>query len=313
MTPAGIAELVTDEALGCVRQHPGFRFAVESAAAESVAHFQSQTADYQWITKDIGRFAISLAALSLHLIGGLTVHSLTAACVGGGVSSAGRVQQVVRRCQGIGEMTVEAGSGLWTRRPMRLGANLVGSLRERVLIDFRAMLGLAPELGGAAEIVETPEGFVEYVMAVSIAATQRGDVVVFDNSPPITFFLEREAGMLILFDLIGAQAPGRERLLEAARLSRYALSRRYGVSRAHINKLLAESNDVDCVQRDRVVFNPRLSQAIERYFAAVFQLNRCAAEALLSGWRFGREPAAGYGVGLASAEGRKSRPAFDIS
>ena len=189
-------------------------------------------------------------------------------------------------------MTVEAGPGLWTRRRMRVGAGLIRTLRERALIDFTAMLRLAPELSGAAEIAQTDDGFATYAIAVSIVANLRRDIFTFRDAPPIGFFLDREAGMLILFDLIGAQAADRERLLEAAAISRYALSRRYGVSRAHINKLLAESGHIDSIESDRVVFNPTLSRALERHYAVVFQLNRCAAEALLSGWRFDRGRAA---------------------
>ena len=101
--------------------------------------------------------------------------------------------------------------------------------------------------------------------------------------------------MLILFDLLASQAPGRRRLLESAPISRYALARRYSVSRAHINKLLAESGCIECVDDDRVVFRPALSRAMERHYAAVFQLNHCAAKALASGWRFGASAEAGAG------------------
>jgi hypothetical protein len=293
MTPATLADLVTEEGLACIRKHPGFREAVGSAASGSVLHFQQLGPVQQWITKDIGRATICVTALTLHLIGALTAHTLTATCVEAGISSAGRVQQLVRRCQDIGEMIVEPGAGLWTRRPIRIGAGLIGTFRERAMIDLTAMLQLAPELSAAAEAMRTDEGFVTYALAVSMLATVRPDVFNFRSTPPIAFFLEREAGMLLLFDLLAAQAPERRRLLESAPISRYALSRRYGVSRAHINKLLAESGYVESVESDRVLFKPALSRAMERHFAAVFQLNHCAAQAVLSGWQFGQSEAGG--------------------
>jgi hypothetical protein len=286
MTPATHSNLMTREAFEAVRAHPGFRGAVERAASESVAHFQRLEPPYQWITKDIGRASICVTALTLHLMGGLTVQTLTAACVEAKLSSAGRVQQVVRRCQDIGEMVVAPGAGLWTRRPMRLGDGLIGALRARALIDFNAALPLAPDLAAAAELPDTDEGFVNYLLCISTIISQRRDFFAFMESPPVNFFLDREAGMSILFDLIGAQAPVRERLLEEAKISRYALSRRYGVSRAHINKLLAESGHIDCVASDRVVFSQTLSDAMERHYSLVFHLNHCAAEVLLSGWKF---------------------------
>jgi hypothetical protein len=158
MTPQTLADLVTDEGLVRFRKHPDFRATVERAAAEGVAHFQALDPTQQWITKDIGRASICVIALTLHMLGALTVHGLTAACVDNRVASAGRVQQVVRRCQHAAEMIVEPGDSLWTRRPMRAGAGLIGVLRERVLIDLTAMLRLAPELAGAAEAVRTDDG-----------------------------------------------------------------------------------------------------------------------------------------------------------
>src|SRR5271156_1688134 len=136
MTLATLADLVTDDGLACIRRHPEFRGAAAAAAAQSVLHFQHLDSTHQWITKDIGRATICVLAMTLHMIGDLTVHNLTAACVASGVSSAGRVQQLVRRCQDIGEMVVAPGEGLWTRRPMRVGDGLIQIMRERALIDL---------------------------------------------------------------------------------------------------------------------------------------------------------------------------------
>ena len=76
-------------------------------------------------------------------------------------------------------MTIEPGPGLWTRRPMRLGRGFVGALRDRALIDLRSTLRLAPELSCAAEIAQTDDGFVSYVVAVSMVATLRPDLFTF--------------------------------------------------------------------------------------------------------------------------------------
>jgi hypothetical protein len=286
MTPGTLASLLSDECFNDVRAHPEFRTAVETAASKSVAHFQRLDPTYQWITKDIGRASICITALTLHLIGDLTLQSLTALCLANNISSAGRVQQVVRRCQDVGAVTVQEGPGLWTRRPMRLGDGLIDTLRERALIDLKAALALAPELAGAAELAASDDGFVSYVLCVTMIASLRRDVFAFRAASPIAVLLEREAGMLIAFDLLCAQSPQRASLLERAPISRYALARRYGVSRAHINKILAESVHLTCIGADQVVFSQTLSQAMERHFSAIFALNQCAAQALLSGWRF---------------------------
>jgi len=286
MTPGELSKRLTDESFAAIRAHPQFRTAVGRATAESVAHFQSQDPTYQWITKDIGRAAICVTAMTLHMVGRLTAQTLTASCLEHDISSAGRVQQVIRRCQDVGELTVGDGAGLWTRRPMRMGERLIRILRERALIDLTAMLCLAPELAGAAELAETDDGFLNYAIALAMITNARRDLFAFRERSPVNFLLDREAGMLIVCDFVSTQPLDQPRLLEQAAISRYALARRYGVSRAHINKILAESGHMECVGDDRVVFSEALSLALEQHFALVFQLNRCAAQALLSNWRF---------------------------
>jgi len=287
MTPGELSKRLTDESSAAIRAHPHFRAAVLRAAGESVGHFQSQDPHYQWITKDIGRAAICVTAMTLHMVGRLTAQTLTASCLEHGISSAGRVQQVIRRCQDMGELMVEDGPGLWTRRPMRMGERLLRILRERAVIDLKATLLLAPELTGALERAESEDGFLTYAIALSMIADTRRDLFAFRDHSPINFLLDREAGMLIAFDFVSTQPLDQPRLLQEAAISRYALARRYGVSRAHINKILAESGHMECVGDDRVVFSEALSSAMERHFALVFQLNQCAAQALLSNWRFG--------------------------
>lgn len=278
------AEL-TEETFASVRATPGFRMACEAAAAASVREFLDLDADHQWITKDYGRAAICTIAAFLHYAGELTVQNLTAVIVGSGVSSPGRVNQLVRRCIDIGQLSVADGAGIWTRRRATLGEDLLGMIHRRALCDMNGALSLAPELGGALAIVDTQEGAVSALMHLARVTGERPELFRFDAKRPLNFFLDREAGMSILFDLLVSQAPDRARLLEAAPLSRYALARRYGVSRAHINKLLAESGHTEAVG-DRVMFSETLSEAVEAHYALVFAHAQGAARLLLSGWRF---------------------------
>jgi hypothetical protein len=286
MSPDTLSAKLNEQAFSAFRAHPRFRAACENSAARSTEYFTSLDPTYQWITKDLGRAAICLSALTLHLMDRLTMQSLTASCLANGVSSAGRVQQLVRRCLDVGAMSLEEGSGLWTRRRMRLAQGLIDGLRGRALIDLAEACALAPEVSGVLPIFTTDEGFASYIIGIATITGARRDLFAFSHESPVTFFLDREAGMSILFDLMAGQTPDRERLYEAAPISRYALARRYSVSRAHINKMLAECGHIDTTDGDRVKFSPELSEEMERHFALIFQLNRLAAESLLSGWRF---------------------------
>jgi hypothetical protein len=278
---------LTEELLIAIRAQPGFAVACQEASAKAVRLFRDLDPPYQWITKDLGRASICLTAAMLHYSGGLTVQNLTAICVTNRVSSPGRVRQVVRRCREMGQFRVEEGPGKWTRRPAHVGPSILVMLRQRALCDMEAAITLAPELGGALPIMETEEGFVSGLMQLALATTKHRDLFAFATRRPTNFFLDREAGMLILLDLLASQPPGRNRLLGEAALSRSALSRRYGVSRAHINKLLSESGHAT-VTGDRVVFSNVLSSALEDHFALVFAHNQTVARTLLSGWRYNR-------------------------
>lgn len=298
MSTATAAQL-TEEMFASVRAMPGFRGACEAAAADSVQAFVELDADNRWITKDYGRATICTIAAFLHYAGELTVQHLTAVNVASGVGSPGRVNQVVRRCIKIGQLSVEDGTGLWTRRRATLGPGLLGMLHRRARCDMKAAVSLTPELEGVLEIVDTEEGAVSALMHLARVTGERPDLFRFDTRRPLNFFLDREAGMSILFDLLASQAPGRQRLLEAAPLSRYALARRYGVSRAHINKLLAESGHTEAIG-DRVVFSEALSEAVEAHFALVFAYSQSAAQRLLGGWRF-RRPGGGGAAPVGAA------------
>ncbi len=295
MVSAASAQL-TEEAFAAVRAMPGFRRACEAASAEAVRQFAELDPAYQWITKDLGRAGICMTAAILHYAGELTVQNLTAICVSNAVSSPGRVNQVVRRCQEIGQLTVDDGPGIWTRRRARIGSGLLGMMHERALCDMEAAVSLTPELRGGFEAMRTEAGAISALMHLARVSSERRDLFAFGKKRPMNFFLDREAGMSILFDMLASQAPDRSRLLEEAPLSRYALARRYGVSRAHINKLFSESGHTEAVG-DRVRFSQALSEALEAHYALVFAHNHGAARILMSGWRFrergGEAPAAG--------------------
>ena len=113
------------------------------------------------------------------------------------------------------------------------------------------------------------------------------DLFAFGRNPPIDFFLDREAGMLMLFDLLAAQAPDRKRLLESgADLALRAgaplrrLAGAYQQAAGRVRRIDMRRAIGWCSPR-------RCREALERHYAAVFQLNHCAAKALASGWRFG--------------------------
>jgi hypothetical protein len=290
MSPDEVASLFTEEALAALRQLPGFRAACEQAAAGGVAYTDELDPRLRWITNDLGRASICLTALVMHYRNRLTPRDLTAVCVANRTASAGRVAQVVRRCLDIGVMELEPGDGRWTQRPLKVGDALAETMRRRTQVDLDAALSLFPDEQDLRAVLGDQAGFMAFIFGVTTTFRRHGEIFGPAFRTPLDFFLDREAGMVLLFQLIGAQPPGRVRLLEEASVSRLALSRAFRVSRMHITRLLTESGHTR-LAGDRVYFDASLSDELDRHFALIFQVNVGVA----------RDVAAGRG-GLAQAQ-----------
>jgi hypothetical protein len=281
LDPLDAYELLSENSITALMAHPGFRAACETSAAGGVAHFLSLSETHRWLMKDIGRAAICLTAAILQITGiGLTAQSLTAACLAHEISSAGRVHEVIRRLEKAGELAVEPGPGSWTRRRLTLAASFIAIIGRRMVVELRGLAEIWPAAAAFAASLDDDPTFRGYVIEAATLSTTRRDLFSLTDDPIAAFFLQREAGMLMLYDLLGQQDLDRDRLLEAAPLSRNALSRRYGVSRAHINKLLADATAAGylrCEWPDLVRFDATVSRTVERMFALVFELARAAS------------------------------------
>jgi hypothetical protein len=114
----------------------------------------------------------------------------------------------------------------------------------------------------------------------------RRDLFAFNGGGPVDHFVTREAGVQILCDLMLRQPSQRRYLMERAPLSRRRLAETYGVSRAHVNNLFAESPMTRTTDTE-VIFHPELSDDWEPHLAATFILCLAAARAVRDGWRYG--------------------------
>jgi hypothetical protein len=275
------AALLSEPAIAEVRAQPGFRRTVEDLTSRAIDHYLSLNEAFQWMLKDLGRVAIGFTAMVMDgTEQGLTAGALIALCKTNDISSPGRVTQFLNRGYQYGEITPEPGPGHWTRRRLILGPGFFQHYSERVRRDMQAMTMLAPDIAAATTLLDEPEIFRHYSVSAGAIVASRPDLFKPSPSRPPYLFGKRDAGMLMLHDLMMSQPTERSRLLEEAPLSRAALSRRFGVSRAHVNAMLSEAGKaglLSCPQPDRVVFSPILSESIERQNALLIQLTRAAA------------------------------------
>lgn len=272
-----VAAMLSDGALAALRAGPDFRAVVEELIAESLDNYQTFDAAGCWMTADVGRMALYVAALLLDAQpGGLTVAALNTSAQSYDASSRGRVAQFIRFAQDAGEITVPAGPEPWTQRRLGLRAVFVERLQRRAINEARVISRLAPEIAPLAASLEDDATYRRFLLWSAVLATRERMV---GPTTPVTMFLQRQSGMRILYHLTLDQPPGRERLLEDAALSRNQLSKLYRVSRAHINRLLADAEAdglLSCPRPNRVVFSAALSDDFERTMAFIIQMNRAA-------------------------------------
>ncbi len=278
-----IAALLSDEAAAALRARPDFRAVAEQLIAGSLANYPTLDSAGRWMLADIGRASLYAAAVILDAQPhGVSVTALTASAQGNQASSRGRVAQFIRFAQDAGEIVVPPGSEPWTRRRLTLRPAFVDRLRRQSITDARTVSRIAPEIAPLIDSLDDDATYRRFLTWVGVLATHER---VVGPPTPVTMFLQRRCGMRILYHLALAQAPDRRRLLEEAAISRNQLSQLYEVSRAHINRLLADAEAdglLSCPAPTRVVFSPALSDDFERTLAFVIQMNRAAFVATLA-------------------------------
>jgi len=277
-------EGISDAAIQALRSHPHLRDACEADAHQGNVLYLSLPAEERWFARDVGRYGICLTAMLLELMGLLTLQTLTAAAAAI-VSSGGRADALVERALAVGVASIEPGDLPRGQRPLRLGEPLRQLIRNRTRGAMLQSRLLVPNPADLDAVLADEALFSQFLLRAAQITTERRDLFDFWSGRPVDHFAQREAGMLLLQDMLLSQAPGRKRMLEAAPLSRYRLSRTYGVSRAHINKMMADSAFVEA-REDILVFDPQLSHDYERYFLTNVLLGSVAARDVCGGWRY---------------------------
>ena len=285
MVASALQSLFAPAALAELRAHPGFEAAVDDLAKASLQVFAEADETGRWMFRDLGRSSLYLAAVILDSTAdGLTAAALAAFARGGQTASRGRVMDFIHRAQEADELAVTPGSGPWTRRRLILKAPFIDRFRRGNRVYVEAVSGLAPDIAHLPTRLDDDVFFRKFAVSVGLAsqaAASAGGLTAGER-----VFLDRDRGGSILFRLMTSQPRPRARLLQEALLSRSRLSREFGVSRVHINRLLSDAEALgllSCPAPDRVVFSERLSDDVGRMMTVTLQITRAAllsAEAL---------------------------------
>lgn len=272
------------EDVAALRDHPGFRAALEGYCAASLARYQALSAIERWMLSDTGRSSLSGVAAVLGAFGGLTPRTLlNAHPVTNGLVSRGRVRLYLERALANGLFTPadpKAEVGLDTRLVVddRFFAVITGVLA----ITLDAVGALHPEVQPARRQLADPAFAARLAITVGLLAKAHAEL--FPPDGLVHLFLAREGGARLLEALVLRQPAQRTRLLESCALSRAALAQAGFCSRVHVNRLVAdgEVRDLLSLRGGTLYVEPAFSDAAAFHFAAVFAVARAGALATLS-------------------------------
>jgi hypothetical protein len=283
------ADALSDAAVTRLRQHPRFREAVQVLAAAILAEYEAQDPATRWLTSDLGRAALYFGALMWDATPiGLSVATLVAGATATGSASRGRVLAFVQYAQQAGRIIVPRGPEPWIRRRLTLTPAFMAPLHYLVRGGLRAAVLINPDITADLPRLSQEAGLQRIVRGAAKLVMERPLLLQNPGGAFREIFVGRDGGMRVLQHLLTSQPAHRERLLEVAEVSRSELSRRYGVSRTHINRMLADAQTAGALTLlppDRVAFSSAFSDEVEAYFAGMLL---CLTVVLLAD----REPAA---------------------
>ena len=230
------------------------------------------------LLNDRGRVLIGMFALYLHYWSadgdsapGLTVTRMQGLCAETGVASGGRVRVLLSLMRAAAFLETVAGDDR-RRQLLQPGDRLISMQRERWDLQIRTTAMVFPEVARAQQVLHRDD-FVATLVRQLLDPFRAG-FRVLEPIPELILFSDRNAGLVILFDLLASGTAGDTfPPRQPFPISISALARKFQVSRAHIQKLLRDAAKERFIERigdDQLRLLPRLSDAAQTFFAVVF-------------------------------------------
>jgi hypothetical protein len=233
--------------------------------------------------KDVGRTAVYVAIVILDSLPfGVTPGQLAKICFANSVCSRARALAFVSHGLATGHLVLIPGPQSWTKRRLIPQPAFRDILRGILAGLMGAGQDIAPELSDTIPLLADDRHFAVAMTALGQIATQAARLGV-SPIPAIEFFTERDGGLRMLQHLAGRQEPLRARLLDTAQLFKTEVARRCGVSRIHLDTVLADAAQAGFLSMptpNRVVFAPALDEAFERWVILQIQSLRYIARAM---------------------------------
>ncbi len=267
--------------LARVRAHPGFPDAMAKATRHLVAAYDGNRL-LNRLLNDRERSVFALMALYLHITpdstgAGLTAGRIIALCRETGLCSRGRAKAMLVLMRWAGFVADSRGlPDLADRRqrPLVLTPQFLEMHTARLRHHFESIASIDPVCAAAASRLDDPT-FRAALIRSFLARFRRGERLL-DNAPALQLFAARDGGTMIAFQLLLSGAPGDTfPPQDWLAIPVAELGRRFHVSRAHVLKLLRDSEAAGLIERAStppggVRLLPPLREALCNFFAAVF-------------------------------------------
>jgi hypothetical protein len=275
-TPGGPAR----GAIVALQAHPRFPAAARTAAAGFIDLWQGNRI-LNVLMSDRARFHISLFAVHLHRLSrpndphsGLTVSRMTALCGEQDFCSPGRAKTMLMLMRAFGHIAPAPNEADRRLRRLVPTERLMALHGERNRRLFEAIAMVLPECAEAFAAQSHPD-FTGLFVCRYCDHFLTGFRLI-DGIPHMRLFVERNAGTMILCSImLSGEADDVYPPALPVRVSSSALSRRLGVSRAHVRRLLQDAENQGLLERlddDRVRLLPILRQGASDLMARQFLL-----------------------------------------
>lgn len=268
-----------------MRRRPGFAAAMRLHARAIVTLFYGNSL-LNVLMNDRARAIFMLVALYLHVGGrdgdgpGLTVGALKDLCVALDLCSRGRCEAMLAllRAAGYFEAVPHADR---RRRLLAPTEKLFALQHARWLAHVGALEKIDPSARRHRAVLDDPafvRAFVRELGGPYVAGFR-----LLDHAPDLCLFVDRNAGLPILFALaLEGPEEGPFPPVAPVRLSINALATRFAVSRKHVLTLLRDAERDGLVLRgpeqDRITMLPRLRDGFESLLATILVYVSRAAE-----------------------------------
>jgi hypothetical protein len=275
-------ERISADAVAALVARPRFPEAVRSTATTFVELYQGNRL-LNTLLNDRGRMVIGYLSLYLHYsyrpedpLSGLTVSRVKEFCAEQKLCSGGRAEAILMVMRLFGYLEQAPGSS--DRRVRRLipTDRLISQLRERWQRMFGAMAMVMPEGEQGLNALDRQDFAAVFV--ARLADYFRSGVRLVDHAPGLDTFADRNAGIIILMSLmLSGDATDTFPPTRPVPVSISALSKRFGVSRVHVRKLLRDAAGLGWTaptntDDGRVILQQPLRQAMLNFMATAFLL-----------------------------------------